>query len=123
MRERIWTAKPSRVHHRNRIGGLFPLPHLSPSLPLLLKDPMPAHWYAVLTAVASAGVQFALFLRWLHRRMRNDEITRAFVRDIATNHLPHIYNALQKIAAEQGIELDETPLVRFVDLHGRHRNK
>ena len=54
---------------------------------------MPAHWYAVLTAVVSAGVQFVLFLRWLHRRMRNDEITRAFVRDIATNHLPHIYNA------------------------------
>ena len=81
---------------------------------------MPAHWYAVLTAVASAGVQFVLFLRWLHRRMRNDEITQAFVRDIATNHLPHIYNALQKIATEQGIELDDTPLVRFVDLNGHH---
>jgi len=98
-------------------------PHLSPSLPLLLKDPMPAHWYAVLTAVVSAGVQFVLFLRWLHRRMRNDEITRAFVRDIATNHLPHIYNALQKIAAEQGIELDDTPLVRFVDLNGHRHHK
>ncbi len=67
-------------------------------------------------------LQLVLFLRWLHRRMRNDEIARAFVRDIATNHLPHIYNALQKIAAQQGIELDETPLVRFVDLNGhRHR--
>ncbi len=64
-------------------------------------------------------LQLVLFLRWLHRRMRNDEIARAFVRDIATNHLPHIYNALQKIAAQQGIELDETPLVRFVDLNGR----
>jgi len=80
---------------------------------------MPSRWYAVLTAVASAAVQFVLFLRWLHRRMRNDEIARAFVCDIATNHLPHIYNALQKIAAQQGIELDETPLVRFVDLNGR----
>src|SRR6266850_830581 len=30
---------------------------------------------------------------------------------------PHIYNALQRIAAQQGIELDETPLVRFVDLN------
>ncbi len=68
-------------------------------------------------------LQFVLFLRWLHRRMRNDEIMRAFVRDIATNHLPHIYNVLQKIAAQQGIELDETPLVRFVDLNGRHRNR
>ncbi|HYL64435.1 MAG TPA: hypothetical protein VE077_17615 [Candidatus Methylomirabilis sp.] len=66
-------------------------------------------------------VQFALFLRWLHRRMRNDEIARAFIRDIATNHLPHIYNALQKIAAEQGIELDETPMVRFLDLNGHRR--
>jgi len=64
---------------------------------------MPARWYAVLTAAVSAGVQFVLFLRWLHRRMRNEEITRAFVRDIATNHLPHIYNALQQIAAKQGM--------------------
>jgi len=67
-------------------------------------------------------VQFVIFLRWLHRRMRNDEITRAFVRDIATNHLPHIYSALQKIAAEQGITLDETPPVQFVDLNHRRRS-
>jgi hypothetical protein len=73
-------------------------------------------WLALAIPVA---VQFVIFLRWLHRRMRNDEITRAFVRDIATNHLPHIYNALQKIAAQQGITLDETPLVQFVDLSGR----
>jgi hypothetical protein len=74
-----------------------------------------------LTAVVPIAVQFVVFLRWLHRRMRNDEITRAFVRDIATNHLPHIYNALQKIAAEQGITLDETPLVQFVDLNHQAR--
>ena len=84
---------------------------------------MPAHWIGILTAIASAAVQFVLFLRWLHRRMRNEEIVRAFVRDIATNHLPHIYNALQKIAAHQGIELDETPLVRFVDLNDLRRSK
>ena len=82
---------------------------------------MPAHWYAILAAVFSVGVQFVLFLRWLHRRMRNDEIAHAFIRDIATNHLPHSYSALQKLAAQQGIALDETPLVRFVDLNS-HRN-
>ena len=77
-------------------------------------------WLATLVPIA---VQFVVFLRWLHRRMRNDEITRAFVRDIATNHLPHIYNALQKIAAQQGIDLDDTPLVQFVDLsHQAHRS-
>jgi hypothetical protein len=75
-------------------------------------------WLATLIPVA---VQFVIFLRWLHRRMRSEEITRAFVRDIATNHLPHIYNALQKIAAQQGIDLDETPLVQFVDLNHRRR--
>lgn len=79
------------------------------------------HWSAVLTALVPVAVQFVLFLRWLHRRMRNDEITRAFVRDIATNHLPHIYSALRDIAQQQGIVLSEPPLVRFVDLHGHRR--
>jgi len=83
---------------------------------------MPSHWYPILAAIFSLGVQLVVFLRWLHRRMRNDEISRAFVRDIATNHLPHIYDALHKIAAKQGITLDETPLVRFVDLNG-HRQR
>jgi len=76
-----------------------------------------------LTAFVPVVVQFVIFLRWLHRRMRNEEITPAFVRDIATNHLPHIYNALQKIATQQGIDLDDTPLVQFVDLNGRHKGK
>jgi hypothetical protein len=79
------------------------------------------HNLAWLSTIIPIAVQFILFLRWLHRRMRNDEITRAFVRDVATNHLPHIYNALQKIAAQQGIALDETPLVHFVDLNHRRQ--
>jgi hypothetical protein len=74
-----------------------------------------------LTALIPVAVQFVVFLRWLHRRMRSEEITHAFVRDIATNHLPHIYSALQQIASRQGIKLDETPMVRFVDLNGRHK--
>ena len=83
---------------------------------------MPYHWYGILTALVSATAQFVLFLRWLHRRMRNDEIVRAFVRDIATNHLPHIYSALRILAAEKGIDLEDPPLLRFVDLHSHaHR--
>lgn len=84
---------------------------------------MPFPWYAVLTAVFAGGLQFVLFLRWLHRRMRNNEIVRAFVRDIATNHLPHIYAALHAIARKQGIDAPEPPMVRFVELNGRrHRD-
>jgi hypothetical protein len=83
---------------------------------------MPASWFAILAAIVSGAVQFVVFLRWLHRRMRNDEIVSAFVRDIAANHLPHIYTALHEIAKQQGIELPETPMVRFVDLNGHRRN-
>jgi hypothetical protein len=83
---------------------------------------MPASWFAILAAIISGTVQFVVFLRWLHRRMRNDEIVSAFVRDIAANHLPHIYTALHEIAKRQGIELPETPMVRFVDLNGHRRN-
>ena len=80
---------------------------------------MPFFSLTSLAVIVPIAVQFVVFLRWLHRRMRNDEITRAFVCDIATNHLPHIYNELQKIATQQGITLDETPLVQFVDLNHR----
>ncbi|HUI73743.1 MAG TPA: hypothetical protein VLX32_02300 [Candidatus Acidoferrum sp.] len=73
---------------------------------------------SALAVLISLGVQFVIFLRWLHRRMRDDEIMRAFVRDVATNHLPHIYGALRIIAAEKGIELDSPPLVRFLELNG-----
>jgi hypothetical protein len=83
---------------------------------------MPASWFAILAAIVSGAVQFVVFLRWLHRHMRNDEIVSAFVRDIAANHLPHIYTALHEIAKRQGIELPETPMVRFVDLNGHRRN-
>jgi len=79
----------------------------------------PSGFFGVLVPVL---VQFVLFLRWLHRRMRNDEIVRAFVRDIAANHLPHIYTALHEIAKQQGIDLPETPMVRFVDLNGHRRS-
>jgi hypothetical protein len=74
---------------------------------------MPTFSAGILAALVPICVQFVLFLLWLHKRMRDDEIARAFVRDVATNHLPHIYNALQKIAAKQGIELDETPTRPF----------
>lgn len=87
---------------------------------------MAFHWYAIFAALVSAGVQLVVFLRWLHRRMRDDEINRAFIRDVATNHLPHIYSALRQIAAEQGIPLEDPPLVRFVDLHSHgahHRHR
>ena len=72
-------------------------------------------------AVVSLGAQFVVFLRWVHRRIGDDEIQRAFIRDLALRHLPAIYKALHTIAEKQGIDLDETPMVNYVDLRGGHR--
>ena len=80
-------------------------------------------WTSLWTYVAvvfSLGAQLTVFLRWMHRRMRDDEIQRAFVRDLAVKHLPSIYHALHVIAERQGIAI-ETPMVNFVDLRNGHR--
>jgi hypothetical protein len=77
---------------------------------------------ALLAVVVPLVVQLIVFLRWMHRRMRDDEITRAFVRDVALNHLPHIYEALRVIAAQKGIEIPSPPIVRFLDLNGSRRS-
>jgi hypothetical protein len=67
----------------------------------------------------TAIVQLVLFLRWLHRRVRNNEQNRAFVRDMATNHLPHIYDLLVKLAEQQGIEVQAPPPIRWIDFGKR----
>jgi hypothetical protein len=61
-------------------------------------------------------IQFFLFLRWLHKRLRDDEINRVFVRDIATNHLPHIYELLQQLCEQQEIQNPKPPAVRWISL-------
>lgn len=81
---------------------------------------MQPHWLMILFALLT---QFFVFLRWLHRRMRDAEISRVFTRDIATNHLPHIYHALQLIAQHHDIDLPDPPPVRFVELNGSERRK
>jgi len=83
---------------------------------------MPFHDFGWLATAATVAVQFVVFLRWLHRRMRAEEITRVFVHDMATNHLPHIYDALQKMAARQGIKLNQTPVIQFVDFSRRRHS-
>ena len=78
-----------------------------------------SYWPAV---ALSGAVQLVVFLRWLYRRIRNDELTRAFVHDMATNHLPHIYERLEKLCEEQGIDRKPLPPIRWLDLNGRPRD-
>jgi hypothetical protein len=76
--------------------------------------------YWIVVALSTAA-QFVMFLRWLHRRTRDDEIRRAFIRDMALNHLPHLYHALRQIASRLGLELEEPPPVQFLELNGPAR--
>lgn len=74
---------------------------------------MNSYWIAALVPWLA---QLVLFARWLHRRLRDDEIARAFVRDMATNHLPHLYDALRLIGSRLGVEIPAPPPIRFLDL-------
>ena len=77
------------------------------------------HWWILgFTSI----VQLVLFVRWLYRRVRNEELTRAFVHDMATSHLPHIYDLLEKLCDEGGITRGQRPSIRWIDLNGRNRN-
>ena len=74
-----------------------------------------------LAVIAATTVQFALFLRWLYRRVRNDELMRAFVADMATSHLPHIYDLLARLCDQQGITRPPAPPICWIDLNGKTR--
>ena len=69
----------------------------------------------------SGIVQFVVFLRWLHRRERDDEMRRAFLRDLALIHLPYLNHALRLLGTRLGIELPEAPAVLFVELGNNDR--
>lgn len=71
----------------------------------------------------SSLVQFFIFLRWLHRRARDDEIRREFVRDMAIHHLPHLYHALRQIGERLGLELADPPRVQFLEFNGHDRKR
>ena len=75
-----------------------------------------------LTAAIASLVQFVIFLRWIYRRIRNDEIMRAFVDDMAISHLPHIYERLEQLCERQGIERSPLPPIRWIDLNHRPRD-
>jgi hypothetical protein len=76
---------------------------------------------STLAIIGTTVAQFALFLRWLYRHIRNEEMTRAFVADMATNHLPHIYDLLLLLCDERGIARPPSPPIRWLDLNGHPR--
>jgi hypothetical protein len=72
-----------------------------------------SNWW---TFALTLTIQFVLFVRWLYRRIRNDELMRAFVQDMAANHLPHIYDLLEKQCDRQGIKRSPPPPILWLDM-------
>ncbi len=79
-----------------------------------MREMIEPYWWTV--AVTSV-VQLVVFLRWIYRRVRNDEIIRAFVEDMATNHLPHIYEVLGMLCDQKGVSRLPLPPIRWIDLN------
>jgi hypothetical protein len=69
----------------------------------------------LLAAMVAFITQLVVFFRWIYRKMRDDEINRAFVRDVARNHLPHVYHVLKLLCESEGIEVTEPPQIQFID--------
>ena len=76
----------------------------------IFEDP---YWW---TVALSSVVQLTMFGRWIYRRIRNDEMMRAFVEDMAKIHLPHTYALLEGICERQGIKTPERPQINWIDL-------
>ncbi|MGA8768352.1 MAG: hypothetical protein WB559_15150 [Candidatus Acidiferrales bacterium] len=86
-----------------------------------MRDFLNSNWW---TFALTFTIQFVLFARWLYRRIRDDELTRAFLQDMAANHLPHIYDLLDKMCDRQGIDRPPPPPIRLLDLlDGRDRRR
>ena len=82
----------------------------SPSLPTIIGIPS---GLAVLWAA----------IRYLYRRIRSHDVTEVFVHDMATNHLPHIYHALQILCEREGVKLPDPPPLQFMDFRRYHHKE
>jgi len=53
--------------------------------------------------------------KWAWRRVRRCDIEHVFIRDMATNHLPHIYTALELIGEKLEVPIADSPQIKFLD--------
>lgn len=67
-----------------------------------------ATWTVIIGAACAA-------VRYIYRLVRNAEASQDFVYDMATNHLPHIYDALRLLCVKEAITLGNPPPIQFVD--------
>jgi hypothetical protein len=69
------------------------------------------------------GGGLARGIHWAYKFVRDSQIERNFVREVATNHLPHMYHVLGLICEKLDIEVTEPPQIGFVDLREKKGQK
>jgi hypothetical protein len=78
--------------------------------------------YAISATLAIAVVPVGRYVYTRIRKTAKREVMEAmkdaFILDMATNHLPHIYHALEVICRALNVELTEPPAINFVTLEG-----
>ena len=70
------------------------------------------HLEGVTLALAILGT-FGGIVRWLYHGINAFQSQSRFVQDMATNHLPHIYERLGQIDYHVGIEPKQPPPIKF----------
>ena len=69
----------------------------------------------ILAGAAALTLLFVI-IAFVYRNVRDNQINQAFVKSMATNHLPHIHTCLTTIAGHMNIEIPEPPPIDFIDL-------
>lgn len=78
---------------------------------------LPPHFFhleGIAAALAIIGSAIS-FIKWAYRSMRTLDTTTGFVKSMATNHLPHIYDRLSRIDDRVGLDRIKEPPINFAD--------
>jgi len=74
--------------------------------------------YSIAAFLMLALVNVVQLVRWFYKKRRNADIAQNFIRDMAINHLPHLYHGQILICRHLGIEMTEPPRIQFIELNG-----
>jgi hypothetical protein len=76
------------------------------------------HFFETLAAIVAV---IAAFLPWLWRWVTRITINYKFSKDMANNHLPHLYHGQRLIARKLGVDIPDDPPIHFVEINGDHK--
>ena len=78
------------------------------------------HLHHYLESIGALITVLIAFSKWIFRWVTRININHKFTTDMATNHLPHLYRGQRQIAKKLGVELDDDPIIQFVEINGKH---